>query len=104
MLISHGVDGDILRVTLHRDLDVTNRAAVALALQALVQAYRPTRVLVEVPLAEPSPATLSALVRTYRMCRGVGVDLVLTGLGTGAQRLLETTVSVELQANPGGGP
>ncbi|MGW6395987.1 hypothetical protein ACWFR1_37050 [Streptomyces sp. NPDC055103] len=93
MIISHSVDGGILRVTLHRDLDITNRAAVALALQALVQAHRPTQVLVDVPLTEPSPATLSALVRTHRMCRNVGVDFVLTGLGADAQRLLDASVS-----------
>ncbi|BAU81781.1 hypothetical protein SLA_0827 [Streptomyces laurentii] len=93
MIITHSVDGDILRVTLHRDLDVTNRAAVALALQTLVQAHHPMRVLVEVPLTEPSSATLSALVRTHRMCRNVGVDFALTGLGADAQRLLDESVS-----------
>ncbi|MFH9728386.1 STAS domain-containing protein [Streptomyces sp. NPDC017254] len=93
MIISHSVDGDILRVTIHRDLDITNRAAVARALPALVQAHRPTRVLVDGPLTEPSPATLSALVRTHHICRNVGVDFVLTGLGADAQRLLDASVS-----------
>ncbi|MFF0428140.1 hypothetical protein ACFYUJ_27535 [Streptomyces sp. NPDC004520] len=93
MIISHSVDGDILRVTLPSDLDITNRAAVALALQALVQAHHPTQVLVDVPLTEPSPATLSALSRTHRMCRNLGVDFVLTGLGVDAQRLLAARVS-----------
>jgi hypothetical protein len=50
-------------------------------------------VLVDVPLTEPSPATLSALVRTHRIGRSVGVDFVLTGLGADAQRLLDAGVS-----------
>ncbi|WP_225799991.1 hypothetical protein [Streptomyces sp. NK15101] len=90
MLVSHVVRPDALHVTLHRDLDVTNRAAAALRIEALVQAHRPARVVIAVPAADPSPATLSALARAHRMCAGLGVPLVLTGASERTGRLLET--------------
>ncbi|MFE0641679.1 hypothetical protein ACFW2Y_08715 [Streptomyces sp. NPDC058877] len=89
MLISHVLRHEVLHVALHRDLDVTNRAAAALQIQALVQEYRPVRVVIDVPTADPSPATLSALARAHRMCAGLGVPLVLNGASDRTCRLLE---------------
>ncbi|MEU2235169.1 hypothetical protein [Streptomyces vietnamensis] len=89
MLISHAVRHDALHVTLHRDLDVTNRAAAALQIQALVQEHRPARVVIVVPAADPSPATLSALARAHRMCAGLGVPLTLSGASDRTRRLLD---------------
>ncbi|MFI0924793.1 hypothetical protein ACH4TP_12795 [Streptomyces sp. NPDC021012] len=89
MLISHAVRHDALHVTLHRDLDVTNRAAAALRIQALVEEHRPARVVIAVPAADPSPATLSALARTHRMCAGLGVPLALSGASDRTRRLLD---------------
>ncbi|MFE0701627.1 hypothetical protein [Streptomyces sp. NPDC058872] len=89
MLISHVLRHEVLHVVLHRDLDVTNRAAAALQIQALVQEYRPARVVIDVPTADPSPATLSALARAHRMCAGLGVPLVLSGVSDRTCRLLE---------------
>ncbi|MER5713028.1 MULTISPECIES: hypothetical protein [unclassified Streptomyces] len=89
MLISHTVRHDILHVTLHRDLDVTNRAAVALQIQVLVQTHRPTRVVIAVPAADPTPATLSALARAHRMCGSLGIPVTLTGASARTSRLLD---------------
>ncbi|MEU6879478.1 hypothetical protein [Streptomyces sp. NPDC046712] len=89
MLMSHAMDHAVLRVTLHRELEVTNRAAVALQIQALVHAHRPAEVIVELPTADPSPATLSAIARTRRMCQSIGVPLTLTGAAARARRLYE---------------
>ncbi|MEU5217036.1 hypothetical protein AB0G79_12685 [Streptomyces sp. NPDC020807] len=89
MLISHTVRHEVLYVTLHRDLDVTNRAAAALQIQALVQDHRPARVVIAVPAADPAPATLSALARAHRMCASLGIPLALTGASTRTHRLLD---------------
>ncbi|MFE2560194.1 STAS domain-containing protein [Streptomyces sp. NPDC059352] len=89
MLINHTVRHDVLHVTLHRDLDVTNRAAVALQVQALVQEHRPSRVIIAVPTAEPTPATLSALARAHRMCASLGIPLTLSGASARTRRLLD---------------
>ncbi|WP_017240756.1 hypothetical protein [Streptomyces sp. SS] len=89
MLISHTVGTDVLQVTLHSDLDVTNRAAAALQIQALVQAHRPARVVIELPVADPTPATLSALARTHRMCASLGIPLSLGGASARTHRLLD---------------
>ncbi|MFI8825549.1 hypothetical protein [Streptomyces sp. NPDC053431] len=40
------------------------------------------------PAGEPTPATLSAVVRAHRMCAGLGIPLALTGANTATQRLL----------------
>ncbi|MEX0167992.1 hypothetical protein [Streptomyces sp. LMG1-1-1.1] len=89
MLISHAVGTDVLHVTLHHDLDVTNRAAAALQIQALVQAHRPARVVIELPVADPTPATLSALARAHRMCASLGITLSLGGASPRTHRLLD---------------
>lgn len=91
MLISHAVRHHVLRVTLHRDLDVTNRAAGALQIQALVQAHRPTRVVIVLPTANPTQATLSTQARAHRMCTSLGIPLALSGASARTRRLLDVT-------------
>ncbi|MFI8293691.1 hypothetical protein ACIGBL_31600 [Streptomyces sp. NPDC085614] len=81
MVISHTLRDDVLRVTVLRELDVTTRAAAALQVEALVAAHHPRRVLVALPTATPSPATLSALARVHRMCRSLGIPISATGPG-----------------------
>ncbi|MFG2331554.1 hypothetical protein ACGFMM_18205 [Streptomyces sp. NPDC048604] len=80
MIISHVFDGDgVLRVTILKDLDITNRAAAALQIEALVSAHRPSSVTVELPAGTPSPATLSALARAQRMCQSLAIPLTAGG-------------------------
>ncbi|MGW4161831.1 hypothetical protein [Streptomyces sp. NPDC004788] len=87
MLISHRVEGDALRVTLHRNLDVTTRAAATLAIEVLVRAHKPRGLVLRIPSGEPTPATLSAVGRARRMCASLGIPLDLTGATPQAQRL-----------------
>ncbi|MEU3409053.1 hypothetical protein ABZ766_34605 [Streptomyces sp. NPDC006670] len=79
MLISHTLDRGTLRVEFLQDLDITNRAAAALQVEALVAAHRPDEVLLELPPGEPGPATLSAVARAQRMCRSMNVAFTVTG-------------------------
>ncbi|MFI6150830.1 hypothetical protein [Streptomyces sp. NPDC051109] len=79
MLITHTLDRGTLRVKIQHELDITNRAAVALQIEALVAAHRPDHVLLELPTAQPSPATLSAMARAQRMCRSLNVAFAVTG-------------------------
>ncbi|MEV6329256.1 hypothetical protein [Streptomyces sp. NPDC051909] len=79
MLISHAMDGDTLCMTMHDQLDVTSRAAASLEIEAAVHTHRPGRMTVRVPAGEPTPATLSAVVRAHRMCAALGIPLSLTG-------------------------
>ncbi|MFK0221185.1 hypothetical protein ACIQWN_23715 [Streptomyces vinaceus] len=79
MLITHVLDRGTLRVQIRRDLNITNRAAVAFQIEALVAAHRPDRVVLELPVGEPSPATLSAIARAQRMCRSLDVTFEVTG-------------------------
>ncbi|MFD7083101.1 hypothetical protein [Streptomyces sp. NPDC059918] len=64
---------------IHRALDITNRAAAALEIEALVAAHRPHQVVLELPTDVPGPATLSALARAQRMLRSLGVAFTVTG-------------------------
>ncbi|MFF1360254.1 hypothetical protein [Streptomyces sp. NPDC058297] len=93
MLISHSVDGDALHVTLHHSVDVTTRAAAAVEIEALVHAHRPRRVTVQVSAGEPTPATLSVVVRAHRMCKSLDIPLSLTGATTAAQRLFTANIT-----------
>ncbi|MFF5938058.1 hypothetical protein [Streptomyces sp. NPDC012508] len=92
MLLSHHIDAGTLYVTLHEDLDVTNRAAAALLLQALVDSHRPAGVVLELPAGPPTAATLSAVARAKRMCDSLSVPLTLVG-GTAAQGRAERTAA-----------
>ncbi|MFE2992503.1 hypothetical protein [Streptomyces sp. NPDC059262] len=56
---------------------ITSRAAGALQIEALVYVHRPSCVTVQVPSGEPTPATLSAVLRAYRTCREIGFPLTL---------------------------
>ncbi|WP_405476164.1 hypothetical protein [Streptomyces sp. NBC_00009] len=87
MLISHSVDGDVLRVTLHHSVHVNTRAAAAAEIESLVHTHTPHRVTVQVPAGDPTPATLSVLVRAHRTCKNLDIPLSLTGATTTAQRL-----------------
>ncbi|MFH8737980.1 hypothetical protein [Streptomyces sp. NPDC017964] len=93
MLISHGVDGDALHVTLHHNVDVNTRAAAAAEIEALVHTHTPRRVTVQVPAGEPTPATLSVVVRAHRTCKSLDIPLSLTGATTAAQRLFATNTA-----------
>ncbi|RFC71047.1 hypothetical protein [Streptomyces sp. AcE210] len=87
MLISHSVEGDTLRLTLHHSVDVHTRAAAAAEVEALVHTHRPRHVTVQAPAGEPTPATLSVVVRAHRMCKSLDIPLSLTGATTATQRL-----------------
>jgi hypothetical protein len=95
MLVTHMIDGGTLRVTVQQDLNVTNRAAAALQVEALVSAHRPDLVVFELPTDSPSPATLSAVARTRRMCQSIGIPFTLTGPVTSDRRLLDAAASGE---------
>ncbi|RFC71097.1 hypothetical protein [Streptomyces sp. AcE210] len=93
MLTSHSVDGDALHVTLHHNVDVNTRAAAAVEIEALVHTHRPSRVTVQVPAGESTPATLSVLVRAQRTCKSLDIPLSLTGATTATQRLFATNTA-----------
>lgn len=75
MLLTHHIDAGTLRVTLHQGLDVTNRAAAALLIQALVDAHRPRAVVLDLPGGPPTAATASAVARAKRMCDSLAIPL-----------------------------
>ncbi|MGW6688722.1 hypothetical protein [Streptomyces sp. NPDC054961] len=81
MLVSHRITDDTLHVKILHELDVTNRAAAALRIEALVHAHRPSRVTIELPARAPSPMTFSTLARASRMCQSLGIPLTATAPG-----------------------
>ncbi|MFI8966446.1 hypothetical protein ACIGO8_30530 [Streptomyces sp. NPDC053493] len=79
MLISHAMEDGVLHVALLRDLDVSSRAAAFLETEALLLAHRPRLVRIQIPTADPSPASLSALTRARRLCEALGIPLTVVG-------------------------
>ncbi|WP_370416304.1 hypothetical protein [Streptomyces fradiae] len=79
MLISHAFEDGVLHLSFLRDLDVTSRAAAFLETEALLLSHRPRLVRVQLPTADPSPASLSALSRARRLCEHLGIPLTVVG-------------------------
>ncbi|MFE0654325.1 hypothetical protein ACFVZH_37900 [Streptomyces sp. NPDC059534] len=77
MLLSHDMQDGALRITLHRDLDIDDRAAAVLRIEMLIAAYRPATVTIELPKTPPSLATLSVIARAKRRCECLDVPLSL---------------------------
>ncbi|UQW99408.1 hypothetical protein [Streptomyces sp. RerS4] len=100
MVIQHHITRDILHVKIAQELNVSNRSAAALEVEALVQAHRPLRVAIELPKTDPSPMTLSALGRVHRMCQSLGVPLTVTGPGEHAPPLPLRLDPHPVQAEP----
>lgn len=87
MLITHAVEDGTLRVALRGQLDVTSHAAAAVEIEVLVHAHHPRRFAVQIPAGEPTPATFSALLRVFPMCKGLGIPLKLSGGPPSPRRL-----------------
>ncbi|MFD7631247.1 hypothetical protein ACFV7Q_35425 [Streptomyces sp. NPDC059851] len=81
MVISHHIAEDVLHVKIAQELDVTNRAAAALQIEALVHAHHPGQVTIHLPTHAPSPMTFSALARAHRMCQSLGIPFTAAGPG-----------------------
>ncbi|MGC0334758.1 hypothetical protein RKD23_007748 [Streptomyces sp. SAI-170] len=79
MVVTHHITDGTLHVQLARELHVTDRAAAALQIEALVHAHFPERVTIALPTHDPSPMTFSALGRVHRMCQSLGIPLTATG-------------------------
>ncbi|GGR37082.1 MULTISPECIES: hypothetical protein [Streptomyces] len=75
MLIQHAFENGVLHVHLVQDLEVHNRAAAAVHIEQLLITHRPRTLRLQLPTATPSPASLSALARTRRLCESLGVGL-----------------------------
>ncbi|MFJ3581764.1 hypothetical protein ACIPPS_05950 [Streptomyces sp. NPDC090127] len=83
MLIRHAVRDGVLHLEILRNLDISSRAAATLEIEMLLFAHRPyTRVRVQLPTAEPSPACLSVLARARRLCEREAIPLAVLGPAT----------------------
>lgn len=80
MLIGHNVEDGVLHLEIRHDLDISSRAAATLEIEMLLFTHRPyDRVRVQLPTADPSPASLSVLARARRICGRRGVPLAVVG-------------------------
>ncbi|MFF0437216.1 hypothetical protein ACFYU9_33955 [Streptomyces sp. NPDC004327] len=79
MIVDHAFEDGVLHVSLLRDLDVTSRGAAFLETEALVHSHRPRLVRVQLPTADPSPASLSALCRARRLCENLRIPFTVVG-------------------------
>lgn len=76
MLTHRTVAGDALYVRLLPALSIRSRAAATLALEELLAAYTPRRVVLDVP-GLPTQAALSMVLRAERSCRDRGAVLAV---------------------------
>ncbi|WP_406065348.1 hypothetical protein OG462_38980 [Streptomyces sp. NBC_01077] len=80
MLIRYAMEEGVLHLRITRDLDISSRAAATLEIEMLLFTLHPyARVRVQLPTADPSPASLSVLARARRLCSHRGVPLTVVG-------------------------
>ncbi|MCX4529550.1 MULTISPECIES: STAS domain-containing protein [unclassified Streptomyces] len=83
-------DSGVLIIPLRADLDVGSRAATAWAIDRLLAAHRSSPVVVQLSDAAPSPAAVSTVARTIRMCRDAGTQSAVVAAGAEARRTLRS--------------
>ncbi|MGW8779477.1 hypothetical protein ACWGNM_15595 [Streptomyces sp. NPDC055796] len=88
MLVSHRLDEDgVLLVRLLPGLGLRQRAAATLAVEGLLAAMRPSRVVIE-PAEPVTPAAVSVILRTQLWCARNALPLSVEG-SAALQRIVE---------------
>ncbi|MGW6855584.1 STAS domain-containing protein [Streptomyces xanthophaeus] len=94
MLPFNVTENGVLIIHLPADLDIAGRAAAAWAIDGYLAAHRSAPAVLELSDAPLSPAAVSTVVRTHRMCRTAGVQLTVVATAAETRRTLEAQTGV----------
>ncbi|OKK17263.1 hypothetical protein AMK16_20510 [Streptomyces sp. CB00455] len=86
-MLTHVFDRGTLVVSLDRPIGIGERAAAALATEHLIRTCRPGTVVVKLGAPAVSPAGVSLMLRTQRLCRHWGIPLAVACAALPAQPL-----------------
>ncbi|WP_330350815.1 hypothetical protein [Streptomyces sp. NBC_00582] len=90
MLLSHSVQGGVLVITVYEDPGADARAALQARIGDLVQAHRPSTLVMI--LDEPAAArpVIGVVLRVHRLCARLGILMSVATHSAPARHLLET--------------
>ncbi|MEV7728889.1 hypothetical protein AB0P15_29750 [Streptomyces sp. NPDC087917] len=98
MAFTHVINGSVLTIRLHEDLDVSSRGSTLRRIEGLLHGYRPGRMVVEMADSPIGPAALSTVLRVERRCEEMGVSMVLVASAPEARRQLRPLAHLPLCA------
>jgi hypothetical protein len=88
-MLSHVLERGVLVVTVHQDPGVTRRTELATRICSLMQAYRPAPVVIILADVAATSASVSAVLRSHRLCGRLGTLMSVATHSAPARRLLE---------------
>ncbi|MET9255541.1 hypothetical protein ACGFZL_30985 [Streptomyces sp. NPDC048182] len=88
-MLSHSLEHGVLVVTVDQDPGVDGRAALAAHINDLVDAHRPTPVVVVLGERAACAAAAGAVLRAHRRCARLGVLMCAVTHSAPVRRLLE---------------
>jgi hypothetical protein len=88
-VLSSSLDRGVLVVTVHHDPGTEGRAELLAQLEGLVQAHRPTPVVVILEEPATDGAVVSVVLRLHRTCRDLGVLMSVVSTSAPIRRMLE---------------
>lgn len=93
-MLTHAFDHGVLVVSFHGEIGIGDRAAAALETDHLIQTSRPHCVVVELAESAVSPAGVSLVLRTHRLCGQWGVQVAVATSAPQAQPLLAANAGI----------
>ncbi|MGW3018605.1 hypothetical protein [Streptomyces longwoodensis] len=88
-MLSHTLDRDVLVLTLHDDADAGGRGTLYPRISGLVEACRPSAVVIVLDARTALHATIGVILRVQRLCRRLGILLSVAAASAPVRRLLE---------------
>ncbi|GGQ17992.1 hypothetical protein ACFFKE_13850 [Streptomyces mutabilis] len=89
-MLSHTLEHGVLVITLDQDPGIDGRAALTTHITNLVDAHKPTPVVIVLTDRAGSHATVSAVLRAHQWCGRLGVLMSVVTHSAPVRRLLET--------------
>ncbi|WP_432133811.1 MULTISPECIES: hypothetical protein [unclassified Streptomyces] len=91
MALTHALEHGVLVITVDRDPGAAERALLAADISALVEAHRPSPVVIVLDEPATGSAAVGAVLRAHRACGSLGVLMSVATHSAPARRLLEAS-------------
>ncbi|MFE0809624.1 hypothetical protein ACFW4M_19825 [Streptomyces sp. NPDC058794] len=88
-MLSHTLEHGVLVITLDQDPGIDGRAALTTHITNLVDAHKPTPVVILLTDRAGSPAAVSAVLRAHQWCGRLGVLMSVVTHSAPVRRLLD---------------
>ncbi|MEV4331394.1 hypothetical protein AB0K02_12770 [Streptomyces sp. NPDC049597] len=93
-MLHHTIERGVLVITLHDDVYLGNRVAVARGIASLVKAHMPAPVVIVLTASAVSAAAIGTVLRAHLMCSRLQVLMAVVTPSAPARRVLEANADV----------